>query len=59
MNSAFATESTGTSCWAPSVKEWAFGHSHYNCDFVRDGVQVVSNQRGSKSGCDVEKVIML
>ena len=41
INRAFATELMG---WAPPVNVWAFGHTHYNCDFVRDGVQVVSDQ---------------
>lgn len=48
---AFATELTGGPCWnAEQVKVWMFGHTHWNCDFVREGVRVVSNQRGYKQG---------
>lgn len=32
--------------WASPVTTWAFGHTHFNCDFVRDGIRVVANQRG-------------
>ena len=39
MNSAFANELTGTSCWSPPVKLRAFGHTHHNSNFVRDGVK--------------------
>eukprot|EP00947_MAST-08B_sp_MAST-8B-sp1_P003118 g3118.t1 len=28
------------------IRVWAFGHTHYNCDFVRNGTRVVSNQKG-------------
>lgn len=30
----------------PCVKLWAFGHTHWNCDFVYNNVRVVSNPRG-------------
>jgi predicted phosphodiesterase len=45
-NSAFATDMTARSCWGHPVSLWAFGHTHFNCDFVQDSVRVVSNQRG-------------
>lgn len=51
--SAFASELTGEACWtAGNVVLWAHGHTHWCCDFVRKGVRVVSNQRGSKEGSD-------
>lgn len=49
-NSAFATELTGESWWGSPVVTWAFGHTHWNCDFERNGVRVVSNQRGYGEG---------
>lgn len=27
---------------------WVFGHTHYSCDFMQDGVRVVANQRGGR-----------
>jgi len=48
--SAFATELVGQSCWREPVKVWAFGHTHWSCDFVKDGIRVVSNQRGYSTG---------
>ncbi|KAF4239045.1 hypothetical protein CNMCM8980_009529 [Aspergillus fumigatiaffinis] len=49
ITSAFATDLTGEPCWEkPQVRLWAFGHTHYNCDFVdsRTGKRIVANQRG-------------
>jgi hypothetical protein len=49
VQSAFVTDLAGELCWtSPSVKVWAFGHTHYNCEFVdeRTGKLVVANQRG-------------
>ncbi|KAI9772021.1 MAG: hypothetical protein M1840_001309 [Geoglossum simile] len=48
VTSGFATELRSEECWkSPSVVMWAFGHTHFNCDFV-DGVgkRVVTNQKG-------------
>jgi predicted phosphodiesterase len=47
--SAYATEFVGTECWGAPITVWAFGHTHWSCDFERDGVRVVSNQRGRRS----------
>ena len=62
-NSAFASELTNDPCWkAGNVKIWAFGHTHWCCDFVRDGIRVYSNQRGyanGERGYDPAKVIEL
>ncbi|KAG8887802.1 hypothetical protein FRB98_008984 [Tulasnella sp. 332] len=44
--SAFATELTKNGIWAKPVKVWAFGHTHWSCQFERLGVKVISNQRG-------------
>ncbi|OBZ66203.1 hypothetical protein A0H81_13869 [Grifola frondosa] len=44
MSSAFASELTGQPCWkSGKVKLWAFGHTHWCCDFERAGVRVYSN----------------
>jgi hypothetical protein len=61
-NSAFATELTGMPCWGSPVFLWAFGHTHWNCDFERRGVRVFSNQRGyghEGKDFDASKVILL
>ena len=35
VDSGFATDLSGESCWrSPSVEMWAFGHTHYNCDYL-------------------------
>lgn len=47
VQSAFVTDLSGEVCWtSPAVKLWAFGHTHYNCDFVDGEKMVVANQRG-------------
>ncbi|OBZ73205.1 hypothetical protein A0H81_06951 [Grifola frondosa] len=62
-NSAFATELAGETCWTSGkVSLWAFGHTHWCCDFERDGVRVYSNQRGygeGRGGYSADKVIKL
>lgn len=67
ISSGFATDLSGEECWTDSrVAVWAFGHTHYNCDFEVGGVggggkRVVSNQRGyyfkQAADFDVEKVV--
>lgn len=49
VQSAFVTDLQEEQCWVlPVVKIWAFGHTHYNCEFVdgKTGKLVVANQRG-------------
>ncbi|PWY80498.1 acyl-CoA dehydrogenase mitochondrial precursor [Aspergillus heteromorphus CBS 117.55] len=49
ISSGFATDLVGEPCWdKPQVRLWAFGHTHYNCDFTesRTGKRIVANQRG-------------
>ncbi|XWW95812.1 hypothetical protein V2A60_003780 [Cordyceps javanica] len=47
LASAFATEMLVDGAgWAPVVRTWVFGHTHYSVDMVRGGVRVVANQRG-------------
>ncbi|GAD96825.1 hypothetical protein PVAR5_5490 [Paecilomyces variotii No. 5] len=50
------------------IKTWVFGHTHYTTDFMRNGIRVVSNQRGyvhhkrksnGMKSFDSEKVINL
>ncbi|KAI0332972.1 Ser/Thr protein phosphatase protein [Cubamyces sp. BRFM 1775] len=59
--SAFATELVGSEVWRKEVvRVWMFGHTHWCCDFEREGVRVVSNQRGYKQGApgfELDKVI--
>jgi hypothetical protein len=44
--SGFATEMTKNLWWGSPIVVWGFGHTHFNCDFILDGVRVVCNQRG-------------
>ncbi|KAH0545551.1 hypothetical protein FGG08_000382 [Glutinoglossum americanum] len=48
VTSGFATDLGNEECWkSPSVVMWAFGHTHFNCDFVDElGKRVVTNQKG-------------
>lgn len=49
VQSAFVTNLQDEPCWVSSVvKVWAFGHTHYNFEFVDNetGKLVVANQRG-------------
>lgn len=60
-NSAFSTNLSKEPCWTSrNVVFWACGHTHYNCDFERDGKRVYTNQRGyadGEHGYDSGKVI--
>ncbi|CAK7206745.1 hypothetical protein SEUCBS139899_009551 [Sporothrix eucalyptigena] len=44
--SAFSTELIVPSGAWNGVSTWIYGHTHYSNDFVREGVRLVSNQRG-------------
>jgi hypothetical protein len=67
--SAFSTDLSEETCFkSDKVKVWAFGHTHYNCDFAvaRDGagpLRLVTNQRGyyfaPAGGYDKEKTVDL
>nr|POF14026.1 uncharacterized protein CFP56_03050 [Quercus suber] len=48
VDSGFATNLCNEHCWTnKAVVLWAFGHTHYNCDFVDDyGKRVMANQKG-------------
>lgn len=48
LSSGFATDLSGRECWkSPSVRLWAYGHTHFNANYVDYiGKTVVSNQRG-------------
>lgn len=52
LSSAFLTDLRDEECWKNAkVKVWAFGHTHFNCDFVDVGeggrkLRVLTNQRG-------------
>lgn len=63
ISSGFMTDLSGEFCWKQEViKLWAFGHTHFNCDFqdAETGKRVVSNQRGyyfsQAEGFDTAKV---
>ena len=70
VSTAFGSDLSREACWvSPVVKAWAFGHTHFNCDFVdgdggRDGrKRVVTNQKGyhrfPRLGFEKEKVFEL
>lgn len=66
ISSGFMTDLSSEACWKHSnVKLWAFGHTHFNCDFVdvETGKRVVTNQRGyyfsNAQGFEAEKVISI
>lgn len=66
IRSAFATDLSAEPCWtSKNVKLWAFGHTHFNCDFVDEGTgkHVLTNQRGyyfsQAAGFDAEKVVTI
>ncbi|KAH7348138.1 hypothetical protein BKA66DRAFT_516749 [Pyrenochaeta sp. MPI-SDFR-AT-0127] len=49
VSSNFVTDLSQEPCWlSPTVKLWAFGHTHYSCDFrdEKTGKLVVANQKG-------------
>lgn len=67
IGSAFSTELSGEECFRNGrVRLWAFGHTHYNCDFMveRDEaspLRLLANQRGyyfaQAEGFDGEKKV--
>ncbi|KAL2867593.1 uncharacterized protein BJX67DRAFT_387832 [Aspergillus lucknowensis] len=66
ISSGFMTDLSDECCWKREVvKVWAFGHTHFNCDFrdVERETRVVSNQRGyyfsQAEGFDISKVIKI
>ena len=49
ISSGFMTDLSREACFSSeSVAVWAFGHTHFNCDFVHEKHQmrIVTNQRG-------------
>jgi hypothetical protein len=49
VSSGFVTDLRDEGCWKISaVRMWAFGHTHYNCDFEEEvtGKKVLANQKG-------------
>ncbi|KAJ9482452.1 hypothetical protein VN97_g10977 [Penicillium thymicola] len=66
ISSAFMTDLSSEPCWENGVvKLWAFGHTHFNCDFqdLKTGKTVTSNQRGyyfsQSEGFDCEKTVKI
>jgi len=47
ISSGFSTDLANHVCWnSRSVALWAFGHTHFNCDFDTDGKRIFTSQRG-------------
>ncbi|EZF93349.1 hypothetical protein H113_05875 [Trichophyton rubrum MR1459] len=51
ISGGFATGLTAEECWkSPNVCLWAFGHTHFNCDFTLEvegsKSRILTNQRG-------------
>ncbi|KAK4168303.1 Metallo-dependent phosphatase-like protein [Cladorrhinum sp. PSN259] len=65
VSSGFRTDLSKEKCWTSAqVKLWAFGHTHYNCDFVDEyGKRVYTNQRGyyfhEADGYDGEGIVVV
>ncbi|KAK1770116.1 Metallo-dependent phosphatase-like protein [Phialemonium atrogriseum] len=70
ITSAFATDLSGQACFkSDKIKVWAFGHTHYNCDFEVERengagpLRLLANQRGyyfaQAEGYDGEKTVEL
>ncbi|KAI1876206.1 uncharacterized protein JN550_001702 [Neoarthrinium moseri] len=65
IEAAFATDLHDSPMWQnETVKLWAFGHTHYNCDFEDDlGKRLYTNQRGyyfsQAAGFDATRVIQV
>ncbi|KAH6853858.1 Metallo-dependent phosphatase-like protein [Chaetomium sp. MPI-CAGE-AT-0009] len=68
ITSAFSADLSKEKCFKSGrVKLWAFGHTHYNCDFVVDRdddagpLRLVANQRGyyfsQSEGFDSDKTV--
>lgn len=66
ISSGFMSDLSNECCWKRGVVSlWAFGHTHFNCDFryPEHGRRVVSNQRGyyfaQATGFDSTKIVEL
>lgn len=66
LSSGFMTDLLNEQCWQSEIVPlWAFGHTHFNCDFrdVTTGKRVMTNQRGyyfsQSTGFNAEKVVEL
>ena len=70
ISAAFSTDLSKEKCFeSGNIKLWAFGHTHYNCDFLVDRedaapsgpLRIMANQRGyyfsQSDGFDAGKTI--
>lgn len=56
ISSAFATDMGQERCWTDqAVIFWAFGHTHFNCDFIDEhGKRIIANQKGYASALEAD-----
>lgn len=56
ISSAFATDLGQERCWTDqAVIFWAFGHTHFNCDFIDEhGKRIIANQKGYASALEAD-----
>jgi hypothetical protein len=65
VSSGFCSDLVSEECWtSKSVVLWAFGHTHFSCDFIDSlGKRVVANQKGyyraSQEAFDMRKVVLV
>ncbi|BDD58456.1 hypothetical protein MPDQ_003410 [Monascus purpureus] len=66
LSSGFMTDLSDEQCWQRDIVTlWAFGHTHFNCDFrdLTTGKRIISNQRGyyfsQSTGFNAEKIVEL
>jgi hypothetical protein len=61
-NCGFRTDLSGEMCWTSKrVKMWAYGHTHFSCQFREggeEGMLVVSNQMGYNKSKEVGVVVV-
>ncbi|KUI66953.1 hypothetical protein VM1G_02195 [Cytospora mali] len=56
VTSGFASDLSQEECWTNKmVIFWAFGHTHFNCDFTDEyGKRVITNQKGYASALETD-----
>jgi predicted phosphodiesterase len=57
IRTAFSADLSQEICWtSPQVVVWAFGHTHFNCDYIdkATGKRVIANQKGYRRNENVD-----